>query len=1691
MPTEQGRGILAELARDAWTETLLAQGESSGKPYILRRPNPLGQGSDAAQGLLNEYELVTRFRLPCLLVPEGLEGGGANLSLRYGAVNGRGFRQTPAVEPALRAADAVASALGLIHGSGMVLGNLTPASVLVLGAQAWIIDLTRAAVQEQIRRDIGNPRLIGSDLPYLAPEQTGRMTRRLDYRADYYAFGVLLYQWLTGRLPFAASDPLDLIHAQLTQPPLPPRQINPEIPPFLSRIVVKLLAKAPEERYQSIEGLRADLRLAGELGGEGGRAERVPGSFDVPLQFPVPHRMYGRESQRRQLLDCFDRAYGGGREILLISGYSGIGKTTLIRETYVPVARRHSLMISGKSSRLQRNLPYGAWLEALQKLIDILLAEPDDRMRNWRDAILQALGKQAGVLTALLPGLATLLGPQPSPPELPPAEAMERFSASFRRFMGVFCRPESPLVVFLDDLQWIDTASLNLLKILAAHGELSHLLVIGAYRDNAVSASHPLIQAIGELRAVQELGLTEITLPPLEEADVERLVADTFATSVDASRVLAKISARKTAGNPFFLWQFLRSLKMRGLVVFDTDTARWNWQADAIERIAFADNVADLMRHRFDDLPEQTRSCLAWAACLGTSFELDTLARLVQTEISQLHEALQPAVGEEFIRPVSSPELGPGRPMAMRYRFTHDRMQETAYGSLPRESLGAAHQRIARLLIDTASETERESLIFVIADHLKRAVPLLKSRSQRLELARISLTAARKAKASAAYSAALDYLKTGMAELPEDLWETEADLAYELFRDRGELEYLNADFEQAQDFVQRAIDHEPDRLRRAQLHHQLVVQFTLRARYPEAMYTARRGLELFDVRLPERDYEAARNRELARTHEILQDRPWSCLSELPAMTDPEQRAVMLLLTGMGPPSYRSHPGLWGLIVAREVRMCLEFGAVPDASYSYPAFGGLLTHVGQGNGRICAELAAATHDLMTRFDSAANASVAHLMIGSSLRHWFAPMAQASKDFRDAYEAGMESGNLQYAAYGFGHNAYCRYFQGIPLQALGEETEAALDFSRQRRNLWAVDLTEGTLRIFGRLQGKTVEEPEPAYVSRCESHGNLQVLCIYFILRAEALLYLGEIPEAAASLREAAARLDSISTPGLLPTPQYFLLRLLLLADAPQTLGLTPESARAELDALAERFETWSRWCPENFAYAAFLARAEQARLDNRSAAATEYYDCAIEAARNQGLTQRVGLIASRAAESWRRRGKSAFASLYLAQARAAYRFWQADAVTRALDRRFGDMATDDEPTPPASHLLQQDLKRAMGLSQAVATVSSVTEVARLSAAGLMQLSGAQRAVLLLHEPINGLAVVADTATSEGREAGVTLDQASGLPATVVRYASRTGQSIRVGADDDSPLAEDPAFRAGGIRSTLCIPLSHLGQLVAVVYLEHRAIAHYFPADQVPWLEFVATQLAASLVNARLDEDLRSEARQRERLVEELRMRNAELARLGEAMAHHFQEPARRMASFAQHLSHHLHRESLNEKARMSLDFIDQQARRLIGLQQTMQRYLALDAPATAEPVECDRLWQCAVQTADAAKVEIRIAAPLPQIFLPPGRGIALFAMLLDNAVRYAHPDRTLRVTISAQIDDGRAVFRLSDNGSGIAPEYRERVFDLFTRLVPGGERIGMGLAMARKIVAQSGGCIYVDDGPEGGTCVVFDLPAGNS
>jgi predicted ATPase/GAF domain-containing protein len=1378
----------------------------------------------------------------------------------------------------LEVASRLCASVGVLHRGHVIHNDLSPGNILVTpgGERLQLIDLGSATALSSELTTFQNLETLEGTLAYMSPEQTGRTGRSVDQRSDLYSLGAVFYHMLAGRPPFSAPDATSLVFAHLAQEPEPLEPLVPGLPPVLAGIVRKLLSKNPEDRYQSVWGLQADLaRCRVQLQAQGRVDDFSLAAQDLLDTLHLPSKLYGRARETARLLKLLERASRGGTELLAISGYSGIGKTALVQELYKPLTGHHGFFISGKFEQLRKNVPYAAVRTALMELIRQILTTDEDKLLQWRHKLEQALMGRGQVLLEVVPELERIVGPQAPVPALGASDSQARFAQVFQAFIRVFCAAEHPLVLFLDDLQWADHASLRLLELMLTDPELHHVLVITTYRDNEVNEAHPFLMSLRHLEKAG-VSLHWMELPPLEREALEELLADTLQGAPESVRSLAELLWRKTEGNPFFVHQFLRMLHHEKLLSFDYGAHRWVWQLARIEAQSITDNVVELMVRRLQQLPGTAQEVLRLAACLGSRFDLDTLAVVSERSPSDTFRALMPALDAGYVLPVSSLEAvaedsHPTSLVVRRCRFVHDRVQQAAHSLIPPSERAALHLRIGRLLLDNLPLLQQAERLFEIVGHLNQGSALIHEPGEVLALVRLNLEAGKRAEAATAYTAALAHLEAAAARSDEALWREHYEVALELSHQHAKAAYLTGDFEKAARIVHSAVAQARSAPDKAELYCLLLVQYTLRTKYAEAIQIGRHALGLLGITLPtdEEDLEAARDAAMASFSRALEDKPIASLAHLPLAEARDKQVAMRVLSALGPPCYRSHPQLWAVVVATTAHLYLQSGNAPQASYTYPAYGGLLASV-RHDYAAAREFGEVALRLTEKFGDPSERSVCMLMVGSAVRHWSAPLRASTADYLRGYEAGVSSGNLQYAAYCLGHNLYCRFFQGASLMDWSHEIATARTFALEKKNQWTLDLADGCWLLARSLTGQSAAAgehqasglTEQEYLERLRQQ-NLQPLCIYYIMKARLMLLHGDVKAAAALCEEMEPLLVRVATQGLLPWAEHIFTRCLVYTALHGQAG-ADEQARMQsgLEEGQRLLRQWATHSPANFLHKELLVQAEVARLHGDTSEALSCYVRSLEAARKEDFTQHAALAAELAARFLLQQGREKLGLGYLHEARHTYERWGAvhkvGQLTQQLSQleTFGPSATvgGADPLLVGTTAAQLDALAVLKASQALSGQMVMSRLLDTLMGFVLEHTGAERGSLSLVYP-DGLALAAEASVEQHRiHVRVGPEQKlseSSLPLSLLNYVRRTGEKVILAdASRPNPFSADPYLQHKRPKSVLCFPIHKQAELIGLLYLENNLTARAFTPHRLAVLEVLASQSAISIENARL-------------------------------------------------------------------------------------------------------------------------------------------------------------------------------------------------------------------------------------------------
>jgi PAS domain S-box-containing protein len=1370
----------------------------------------------------------------------------------------------------LQLAVGIGAALCKVQERGLVHKDIKPTHILVNcdDGQVRFTGFGIASRLARERRPPAPPAFIVGTLPYIAPEQTGWMNRSIDFRSDFYSLGVTFYQMLTGSLPFTAAHPMEWVHCHIARKPLAPSERVSTVPAAVSDIVLKLLAKSAEQRYQSAAGLEHDLRRClGEWETRGRIEEFPPGQYDTPDRLLIPEKLYGREREIEALLGVFERVIkSGAPELVLVSGYSGIGKSSVVNELHGKLVPSGGLFASGKFDQYKRDIPYATLVQAFQSLMQSLLSKDDAELASWRRALHEALGSNGRLIVDLIPELGLIIGEQPPVPELSPQQAQRRFHLVLRRFIGVFASSEHPLALFLDDLQWLDAATLDLIEDLLTQSDLQYLMLIGACRDNEVDAAHPLTRKI---EAIKNAGakVAEITLVPLASEHIAHLIADALRCEPDRAAPLAQLIHGKTGGNPFFVVQFLYALAEEGLVRFDHKAGRWYWDLDRIRAKRHTDNVVDLMIGKLTRLPVDTQNTLQQLACLGSIAQIETLSIVLETSEQQVHAALWEAVRQELVERLTG-----------AYRFVHDRVQEAAYSLIADERHATVHLRIGRQLLAQTPPEKREDAIFEIVNQLNRGAALITSRDEREQLAELNLLAGKRAKRSTAYAPALKYLVEGAHLLAEDCWERRFALCLALNLLRAECEFLTGELAAAEERLAMLWCRAANLVDLAAITCLRVPLYMTLAQSDRSVEVGLEYLRRVGIGWSAHPTNEEVAREFEEMWRQLGNRPIEALVRLPEMTDRTWCATMDVLAELLPPALFTDTNLHCLIIAHMANLSLEHGNGAASCFAYVWLGMLLGprfgdyQSGFRFGQLSVHLV--ENGGLLGFKARVYLGFAHIV------PWTRHVRTGVPLVRTALGAAQETGDLSFASIARGALITHLLASGEPLAVVQSEAEASLEFAQKAHFGLVADVIRTQLGLIRTLRGQTTkfgcfgdaEFDERRFEERLTRDPRLAYAgWRYWIRKLQAHYFAGDYTSA----MKAAAQAEQLLSPSFLAyfevSEHHFYVALALAA---RLASVQDDQQSRELKLLHERqLEGWTHSCPENFENRAVLVQAEIARIENRDLDAMRLYDRAIHSARENGFVHNQALASEVAARFYAARGFETIAHAYLREAHYGYLRWGAGGKARQLEEVYPHLRKErSEPSPmstieaPVEHL---DLATVIRVSEAISGEMVLEKLVDMLMRTAIEQAGAERGLLILSHDTE------PRIRAEGMISGEKIVVQSGdvpatpglLPESVLHYVLRTREcAILDDAAVRPPFAIDPYISQHQARSILCLPLINRAKLTGVLYLENTLTPHVFAPARIAMLKLLASQAAIALENADLYRDLSEREAKIRRLVD---------------------------------------------------------------------------------------------------------------------------------------------------------------------------------------------------------------------------------
>ena len=1398
----------------------------------------------------------------------------------------------------LRLACQLTDILAGLHAAHIVHRDFRPVNMMLSAAQnLCLVDLSRAIRNEPQTIDTGNQSVADwpYDWAYVSPEQTGRMNRTVDYRTDFYSLGVTLYRMLTGQLPCHGNDALEWVHCHIARLPRPPAETCPGIPPIVSAIAMKLLAKMPEDRYQSAHGLLHDLEACLTQWEAGGTtASFALGTQDWSERIQISHKLVGREFEVKQLLENFDAVAASGRAaLLLISGYAGVGKSALVHELHQPILERRGYFISGKFDQYQRDIPYATVTQAFRELVQQVLAESEARIGAWCRQILDAVGANGQLIVDVLPQVALIIGHQKSVPELPPAEAQNRFLMVFEQFIGVFAQQAHPLTLFLDDLQWADAGSLRLVGKLVASFEPRFLLVVGAYRDNEVSEAgpaHPLTLALSDLRS-EGVAITQIALTPLSEEALSPFIDDMLQCARGVAAPLARLVYQKTAGNPFFVIQFMTALAEQGMLAFDAGGRTWRWDLATISAKGYTDNVAELMVEKLARLPAPARAVLQRLACLGSSALETTLVMVSKQPQAHTQAALAAAV-----------HAGHLLRMGGTVRFSHDRVQEAAYLSMPVTARRLLHLQIGRLLMAGKSQAQIEESVFDIVSQFNRGTDDITDGGETTLLCHLNFLAGKKAKAAIAYTSARRYLERAMTLMPDDAWQSQYRSTFELTLALSECEYIVGNFLRADQLAQLILANAQSNRDRASVYRLRTQLYQMAGRYDDALSTMFEAAQLFHVDFPSSgpEMEGAINAEVSDIAVFLQDRSIVEFAAAPALQDADREMVMALLVETIPAAYLTRPDFFALITAKAVNLSLRHGQTEDACFAYSTYGMALL---SRNSDIAtafefSELALKLNQKLDGRRLKGRLLVAHAL---AFNPWKNSFASSTPILDQAFAASLEVGDLLYANFSALFYFWPMWQQGMPLDAVLHTAKRYGAFARGSHNDAVYHTIRYQQQLVASLKGQT------RGLASLDDDDFQDVLCFpvlektnmgfgiqmsYIVKQISAFIY-GDYASAMAAAQQASLKSYQGNGMILVDSAHHFYFALTLAALYPQASALEQRRFAAMLAEELERHKVWAEHCPQNFQNAYALVGAEIARIEGREGDAERLYEQAIRCANDNGMVQNEALAFELASRFYRTRGFERIADTYLGAARAAYMRWGADGKVAHLDARYRPLETQ---AAEASGLAEDstatplDVMSVLKASQAISGRLLLEELSDTLLQIVLQSAGAQTGSLLLcaGEALELAAqasvdqAAGDPSSVQVRFYGRRAPAEGSLPAAILNYVRHSREQVLLqDVAQPNPFSSDPYFVTHRPKSVLCLPILRQDALIGLLYVENNLLTHAFAPKRVEVLNLLASQTAISLENAQLFANLLQENRERKLVEQTLRESQARIRRLVES------------------------------------------------------------------------------------------------------------------------------------------------------------------------------------------------------------------
>ncbi|GAA0178858.1 AAA family ATPase [Clostridium sediminicola] len=1309
-----------------------------------------------------------------------------------------------------------------------------------------------------------------SGLAYIAPEQTGRIYKKVDYRADYYSLGICFYELLIGETPFKNMDNTELVYSHLAIEAIDPDRINTEIPKVVSDIIMKLISKMPEDRYQSLKSLKKDLNTCKKSFDEKGNIEFFQiANEDMSNIFEIPDKLYGRNKEINELLRIFKKVKKGNKELVLIKGYPGIGKSSLVKEINNSVVKENAYFIGGKFQQFKNNTPYSAIISALKYLIKDLLKEPADKLKTIREKILKEVGNNGRVITDIIPSLKLIIGEQNPITELGIIEAQNRFNLVFQNFMSVISSEDCPIVMFIDDLQWADPASINFIQMLMENKAIKNLLIIGTYRDNKTILEKPLESMINVLHK-KGIITNKISLNPLNEKDIRMILKDTLIETIGNEENLKELSCfvyEKTGGNPFFTRQFLGYLYNKEYIWFHYELMKWCWNIEEIKKQNITENVVELLVGKIKILRPKSIEILKLGACIGNTFSLTTIAMINKKPKETIQKDLQQAINEGLIF-VSEKDNGLSK-KALNYRFLHDRIQQAVYSMIPDSIKDETHLSLARLLWENQDNREEGEGLFQIVGHYNAGRNIINNQEEKIKLAELNLKASKMAKKSSSFDFSFLYLKTGIELLGEEPWSNHYQLALELYSNASEGAYLISDYEMMEFYCEEVLKNAKSLIDKIKIYTVKIEAYQAQMKLQEALKTGISTLELMGVDIPHEPDRLDVDKAFESVSNAMEGIKIEDLENLPEMKDPLKLAAMEILLGCVSVTYKAAPLLTPIVVCKMVELSIKYGNTPFSAGVYVSYGMIICTSGV-NIELGYKLGKLSMSLVKNRNLNGSKTMVFEIYNYCIIHWKEHISSSLNLAKETYRTGIENGSLEYGGYALNLYTKNAFYAGQPLEKIGNEIYESLEKLQKIKQ----GLCENWVRVFGQLvlnmQGKsqTTTElvgimcDERKLLPKSEKIGDMISMAFIYLTKLILNYCFEEYDRAVKFSEKAEENLDGIG--GTIDTAIY------RFFDSLARLQVYQNSSKEEKKNILQRVEenqiimrNLSEHAPMNFLHKYYLVEAELLRIKGERYKALEYYNKSITLAKENNYINEEALANELAAKFWIQNNKPKYAKLHFEEAYEAYQKWGAVAKLNHLKENYGkyiEKGLKKELSmmeSAATSLHQIDLITIMKASEVISQEIVLDELIKRLIFILSENVGAQKVVIIMKKEerfiIKGIREANENKITIVD--GMDIEVYSNIPKNIINYVARSKETVIIKDANNSVIfANDSYISNKKPKSVLCSPLIKGGELQGIIYLENNLMTGAFTEDRLKVLEMLSSQIAISIENAKLFEVL---------------------------------------------------------------------------------------------------------------------------------------------------------------------------------------------------------------------------------------------